>query len=208
MKKVLFLLVFCVLATRAATAQNANRSGFFIEGAVGGTTGNTPRTSYGLDNENLTMYHAHGTAVNFALGFRARISSYAAYEFSLEAQSPVDAFKTQPVFKVMPLSFRFTTKEFWRNYSFYINFRIGGAIGNKGEFYGSDPLQDDNIIDVNLFRGMSAGAAYQIGVGINLSNHFYAGFSWDAQLMFQQIRNLEPENIHWGMTGLRLGYRF
>lgn len=219
MKKVLLLLIFCVLAATAATAQNANRTGFFIEGAVGGTTGNTPRTSYGLDNGNLTLYHAHGTSVNLTFGFRVRISRYAAYEITAEAQSPVDAIKTQPVFKVMPISFRFTTPEFWRNYSFYFNFRVGGALGNRGKmrylgWYYDYDFSDFINIDKNsrhdfyLFDEVTGGVAYQIGFGLNITNHFYAGFSWDAQYMFNQYRNTKAESLHWGMAGLRLGYRF
>lgn len=216
MRKVLLSLVFCILAVAAATAQNANRTGFFIEAAVGGTTGTTPRTSYGLDNGNLTLYHAHGTSVNLTFGFRTRISRYAAYEVTAEAQSPVDAIKTQPVFKLMPLSFRFTTPEFWRNYSFYFNFRIGGAIGNKGlQPYTLDEISDSFEIgknskqDFTLFNSLIiGGVAYQIGFGVNITTHLYAGFSWDAQYMFSQYRRIAPENLHWGMAGLRLGYRF
>ena len=222
MKKVLLLLIFCVLAATAATAQNANRTGFFIEGAVGGTTGTTPRTSYGLDNGNLTLYHAHGTSVNLTFGFRVRISRYAAYEVTVEAQSPVDAIKTQPVFKAMPISFRFTTPEFWRNYSFYFNFRVGGALGNKGLILEPTPwysdynhtnynyitLGKDSHNDVSSFEEVCGGVAYQIGFGLNITTHFYAGFSWDAQYMFNQYRNTKAESLHWGMAGLRLGYRF
>ena len=218
MKKVLLILTFCLIAAAAAVAQNANRNGFFMEVAVGGTTGSTPQTSYGILDGNLTVFHAHGTSVNFTLGARRRISSYAAYEFALELQSPTDAFTTQPVAKLMPLSFRFTTPEFWRNFSFYINFRLGGAFGNKGKLdyfdaYYPDPsdilvLRSDERRDVALFEEVAGGAAYQLGFGVNLSNHFYAGFSWDAQYMFDQYRNGKAENLHWGMAGLLLGYRF
>ena len=218
MKKVLLLIVFCVMAATAALAQNANRGGFFIEAAVGGTTGTTPRTSYGLQNGNLTVYHARGTSFNIALGGRARISSYAAYEFAIEVQSPTDAIKTQPIAKLMPVSFRFTTPEFWRNFSFYINFRLGAALGNKGRIEDIDiydPSSADILEsgsdarhDVALFEELTGGAAYQIGFGVNITNHFYAGFSWDAQYMFNQYRNTKAENLHWGMAGLRLGYRF
>lgn len=220
MRKVLLSLVFCILAVGAAMAQNANRTGFFIEAAVGGTTGTTPRTSYGFDNGNLTLYHAHGTSVNLTFGFRTRISRYAAYEVTAEAQSPVDAIKTQPVFKLMPLSFRFTTPEFWRNYSFYFNFRIGGAIGNKGDIIEDSSWYDNYVLtnyitldkdfhkDVSFYNEVSGGVAYQIGFGLNITTRFYAGFSWDAQYMFNQYRKNEPENLHWGTAGLRLGYRF
>ena len=218
MKKVLLLLTFCLIAAAAAVAQNANRNGFFMEVAVGGTTGSTPLTSYGILNGNLALYHAHGTSVNFTMGVRRRISSYAAYELALELQSPTDAIKTQPVAKLMPLSFRFTTPEFWRNFSFYINFRLGGAIGSKGrlDYFDTYNPFDSEILengkneryDVPLFKHVVGGAAYQFGLGVNLSNHFYAGFSWDAQYMFNQHRNGKADNLHWGMAGLLLGYRF
>ncbi len=205
------------MAATAALAQNANRGGFFIEAAVGGTTGSTPRTSYGIVNGDLTLHHAHGTALNIALGGRARISSYAAYEFVVEFQSPIDAFKTQPVAKAYPIAFRFTTPEFYRNFSVYINFRLGGAIGSKGTIKWWDPWEGDNPEllqpgssdrDFALFEEVCGGAAYEIGFGVNITNHFYAGFTWDAQYMFNQYRNVKAENLHWGMAGLRLGYRF
>lgn len=204
------------MAATAALAQNANRGGFFIEAAVGGTTGSTPRTSYGIQNGNLTVYHARGTSFNIALGGRARISSYAAYEFAIEVQSPTDAIKTQPVAKAYPIAFRFTTPEFYRNFSFYINFRLGGAIGSKGTIKGWDPWEGDNPEflqpgssdrDFALFEDVCGGAAYEIGFGVNITNHFYAGFTWDAQYMFNQYRNVKAD-LHWGMAGLRLGYRF
>lgn len=208
MKKVLIACLMVAFGFAAAWSQNANRKGFFLEGSIGGTTGTTPRVAVSFDNNTLLAHQAGGAAVSFGLGERYPISNYAAFEWAIEAMAPTGYISTSPVVRAHILGFRFYTNDFFGNMSGYFNFRLGVAGASKGEMSDIDPRNGEKI-DLKVGdSGFTGGVAYSIGAGVNITTHFYAGFVWDAQYMFKQIRVRKPENLHWGMAALRLGYRF
>ena len=211
MKKVLLmLLVLCAFA--GVSAQNANRKGFFIEAAVGGSVGTPPVGGLSIQDGQLMAHYYGGTMLNLAFGPRFRTGSHTAFDFRIEAQANTARITQSLVLKAMP-GMRITTGELFGNISMYISANIGFAAADSGcsRFRNGDFVPDDGTIaDWNLWEDApSFGAAYAIGIGLNITTHFYGGFIWDAQYMIHQTRDaITWENLHYGMAGLRLGYRF
>lgn len=214
MKKILIVLAVIIAGLTSgltASAQNANRNGFFMEAGIGGLTGNTPRSAVALDGKNLMAYYASGADFNVYLGGRKRIGSNMAFDFRVGLQAPLSGLTTAPAVKGMP-GLRYTSNEIFGNMSIYGFAAVGYALGFSYNNLPDQQLPDDGTkVSFNAFDDeltAANGVAYQLGVGMNLTTHFYAGFIWDAQYMFNQTRLEYKENIHWGMAGLQIGYRF
>lgn len=198
----------CVLSSGTLKAQNANNSGFFLEAAIGGTIGDTPRVAATFaNNYDLSFTCAGGTAWNFAFGQRFRTSSHFAYEIKGEAQSTTSHVMPAMTFKLYPASIRYTSPEVWRNFSIYATGGVGAALGSSGDRLKDDVLNLGESSGIRLFENACPGVAYTLGVGVNLTNHFYAGFVWDGQYMISQYR-IDKGNRNWGMVGFKLGYKF
>lgn len=208
MKRFLLLLL-AVCALTAVSAQNANRKGFFIEAAVGGSIGDTPRTGLSMDGNTLMAHTTGGTVVNLAFGPRFRTGEHTAFDFRVEAQANTARLTQTLVLKAMP-GIRITTGELFGNISLYVSTNIGFAAADAGEPSYDQFIPDDGtVVEWDIFGdGASFGVAYALGVGLNITTHFYAGLLWDAQYMFKQVRINEPESLHYGMAGVRVGYRF
>ena len=205
-----FLLLFlAVCALTAVSAQNANRKGFFIEAAVGGSIGDTPRTGLSRDGNTLMAHTTGGTVVNLAFGPRFRTGEHTAFDFRVEAQANTARITQTLVLKAMP-GMRITTGELFGNMSLYISANVGFAVADSGEMGFDQSIPNDGTVAEGVIfdERVSFGAAYAIGAGLNITTHFYAGLLWDAQYMFKQVRIYEPENLHYGMVGVRVGYRF
>lgn len=215
MKKILLLLIMAFTAASATFAQNANRSGFFLEAGIGGTVGSTPRSSFSTTDNVFTFKCRSGMMVDFGLGYRLRFSPHWAYEFKVNAQSNPGNIINDFTGRALPVGFRYTSVEVWRNFSLYCHFNVGGAISaSNGQvgWYGMDQMTD-NMQDVEIkgFNGdghEAFGAAYSLGIGVNVTTHFYVEYCWDAQYMFSCYRKNGKGNLHWGMSGIVLGYRF
>ncbi len=219
MKKILLLSLLAICTVVGASAQNANRSGIFFEAAGGGSIGNGPLIGLSMDGPNLMGYYAGGAVLNLAVGAQFRISDHNAIGFRAEAQSNVSHFTQSLVLKAMP-GLRITTDELFANISMYINVNAGLAVADLGkpdficdQYYGwsehSAVPGDGSVVKWNSIKDASLGVAYEIGVGLNITSRFYGGLVWDAQIMFDQTRDLDSTGIlHYGMAGIRLGYRF
>lgn len=207
MKKLLaMLLLLCAVV--GVSAQNANRGGFFIEAGIGGTTGTTPRTSMSLDGGSLMAKFAGGAAFNAQFGFRTQTSNHCAFDLRFGAMAPFSAVSSTPVFKMMP-AIRYTSTDILGNMSIYGTFAVGGAVSFSHEFPEEALPTDGSEYKFGLGDGDACfGVSYTIAVGLNITTHFYAGPVWDAQYMIHQVRLEKDQNLHWGMFGIQLGYRF
>lgn len=207
--------------TAASTtfAQNANRSGFFLEAGVGGTVGSTPRSSFSTIDNVFTFKCRSGLMVDFGLGYRLRFSPHWAYEFKVNAQSNPSNIVNDFVGRALPVGFRYTSVEVWRNFSLYAHFNAGAAIsatrGMIGNTFGYntyyDNLMTEGMKDFNIkgFKDSPGlGVSYSLGIGVNVTTHFYVEYCWDAQYMFACYGKNGKGNLHWGMSGIVLGYRF
>lgn len=215
MKKFLLMLLVLTAAIPGAMAQNANRSGFFLETAVGGITGSTPAIGYSAKDGKVSAYCLSGTAVNFALGFRRATARHWAYEFRMEGQIDTETHGKELSARLLPIGFRYTSPELVRNNSLFFHFNVGGALVTpnaspedalpryNGHINPNSPRKDAKALDDNSY-----GAAYELGIGVNLSNHFYVEALWDSQVMLDTFGKEGKKALHWGMVGARIGYRF
>lgn len=223
MKKLIIALMV-LLGAVAAQAQNANRTGFFIEAAIGGTVGDGPRAALSYDGTNLYEYFASGTAFNIAFGPRVQTSNHVSVDLRFEVQAPFSYLKSVPAAKFMP-AIHYTSKELFGNMSLYFTIGIGGAVSANyktmadeddwyGDYFDLDPSKvlpadgEKKVLSLSNSPEVSFGPSYLINLGLNVTNHFYAGLMWDGQYMFNQNGKNGKTTCHWGMTGLQIGYRF
>lgn len=195
-----YLLIICALLAigLGAEAQNANRNGFFFEGAGGLVFGNRPYTN--LDDYN-DMYEdvnvldnmfiiktsrksktTYGFGFNLAAGYRWAVSRSFAVDLKAKCQDATYHFKETSLVDLM-VGARYYTPDFGGNKSVYINLGTGGG----------------------LFTDKSKFAIpYEAGVGINLSNHFYMGLAWDGQFAFAHKFEY---GRHYGIASIKLGFK-
>ncbi len=213
MKKYILLLLLMVAMTVPAFSQNANRSGFFIEAAAGVTTGDTPVMGYSVKNNVLSVKCAGGMAANFGFGYRLSTGRHWAYEFRVEGQTSLSKPDLALLGKVFPAGFRYTSSEIFGNSSIYAHINVGGAAGaTDGNIldgsYTPELTPDMDMHYAKIFEQGSFGVAYQLGIGLNITTHLYAELMWDSQVMLNTYGKEGKGTIHWGMAGVRVGYRF
>lgn len=195
MKRFCFLSIILLSVCVLGTAQNANRSGFFAEfglGAVMGThldidccdgiyyTEILPGYKEGEHNirviRKLPIVHCPGA--NVALGYRVVTSKHFAIDVKIKVD--LEPFYTAGL-GVIP-SIRYVSSDFGGNKSFYFNVGVGCQ------------LRAAHVYNKLVI--------YELGAGFNFSNHFYAGFSWDASW------EIVAWQIHYGTLGPKIGCRF
>lgn len=212
MKKEILVLVMAILSIGIATAQNANHTGFFLEAGIGGLVGNTPRTNIISVTDNVMYYKClSGAAADFGLGRRTRMSNHWAYEFKVEATIPMSNTINTLVGRCL-FGFRYTSPEIWRNYSLYTHFDLGGAIvANRGIIMGHDNIIYPNTEELKIrYKDYEEGfgVAYSLGIGANITTHFYAEACLNAQAMFDVFGKNGLGMANYGVIAFLLGYRF
>ncbi len=207
MKKLIIALL-ALVAFVGANAQNANRGGFFIEAGIGCTTGTSPRTALFMDGTSMMAKFAGGAAFDVQFGFRTKTSNHCAFDLRFGAMAPFNAVSSTPVFKLMP-GIRYTSTEIFGNMSIYATVAAGVGVSFSHDLPEDPVPSDGSELKFGFGDGEACfGASYTIAVGLNITNHFYAGPVWDAQYMIHQTRMEHEQNLHWGMFGIQLGYRF
>lgn len=200
MRKRLVLITLFVCAFFIVHAQNANRSGFFVEAGVGGVTGDRPVTN--LDErddviesgefigENFVTIKVerkkkafYGLGFNAAAGYRWHIARHFAADAKVKFNDATYRFKETSQIDVM-LGLRYMSHDFGGNKSIYANAGIGAGF-----------FPDESTFCL----------PYEVGAGINFSNHFYAGLIWDAQVSFAD-KFIYGKN--YGIIGIKAGFRF
>ncbi len=232
MKKLLTTLMLLLTGATAAVAQNANRSGVFVEAGVGLFTGQTPRTSVGRTMDDQFVYTvAKGCAIDLSAGYRLRFANHWAYEWRAGLEASPAHFN--PFFnpKFFPIGFRYTSTELFRNSSLYAHANLGisfcpfGDPDDFGYVEGEDrwidkmynPLRPGETKCLEANWNYQCGIVYSLGIGLNITNHLYAGLTYDAQVNISRYYNAYypgifhhsgHKSIYWGTIGLRIGYRF
>lgn len=216
MKKyvLLILVVVAILTSGIATAQNANRSGFFLEAGIGGLIGNTPRSSISIEDNIMYYKCISGAAMDFGFGGRFRIKSHWAYELKFEAQFPISSPYNNMIGRCLPVSFRYTSLEIYKNYSLYTHVSLGAAIvANSGIITWNidNPTLYPNTPAIEFkgfLEGVGLGPAYSLGLGVNMTTHVYAEANWNGQTIFGAYGKNGNEVINYGSIGFVVGYRF
>lgn len=214
MKKLLLLFALVISVAASGVAQNANRSGVFVEAGTGFLVGSVPYSKTERNNLTVKAFKAGGPDLNLSLGYRGATSSVFAWQ--LKAEVSTASTKPTLVFALMP-GIRYTTKEIAGNTSLYFGFDLGLAIGsgNVSDYRGNsiNMTSDYAKIELNKNFGKSIGAKFSLSGGLNITTALYAGLYWDYNVLSKQIFNIKSyvENggtSNWGSLGIRLGYRF
>lgn len=220
MKKLVLLIIVGILNCGITTAQNANRSGFFMELGIGGLVGNTPRTSISVVDNIVFSKCLSGSVVDFGLGARIRMSNHWSYEVKAESQIPLNNPVNALVGRFLPIGFRYTSSELWRNYSWYAHFDLGGAITvNRGVIGLGNINLDDTVIgpssteadymDIKGYVGLEGyGTAYSLGIGVNLTTHLYIEGAFGGQMIFKGFGKNGLGLLNYGTVSGIVGYRF
>ena len=231
MKKIIFILLGILFIVGMASAQNANRSGFFLEAGVGGMVGDSPRTSITVENNVMQYKCISGTVADFGMGVRMRFANHWAYEIKAEGQFPLEKPLQALVGRFLPIGFRYTSGELWRNHSIFAHINLGGAITvnngiiGEGNLHHSstnviDMIKDDHHGSFVLFPNTPEteiigyvgkegyGISYSAGVGVNLSNHLYIEGCLNAQSFFNSFGQNGKGIVTGGVATFILGYRF
>lgn len=211
MKRIFMLFMSVIMVGFFASAQNANRKGLFLEAGIGGLIGNTPRTTLSVNN-NVVQYEClTGTALNLSCGRRSRINKHWTYELQCDFQIPFEKPSQNLILKILPLGFRYYSSEFFKNYSLYCHFNVGGAATfNSGvisyirDLNLNNPTEDVEHCDYSI----GGGIAYLIGVGVNLTTRLYIEGRLSSQLIFNGFGKDGKGLLHYGMPAGVIGYRF
>lgn len=219
MKRFFLLILLSIFFLGIAKGQNANRDGFFVELGIGCFVGNTPRTSISVADNVMNFKCLNGSAANFGFGGRLRIKSHWAYEFKLDTHIPFKNTIDNFVFRLLPMGVRYTSSEIWRNNSLYFHINLGGALSaNSGIINGGNLegfIDYDNVLYPDMqeekikgFEEKGKGIAYSVGVGANITTHFYMEGCFNAQVLFDCYSKNGNGMINYGVPTFILGYRF
>lgn len=213
MKKIIPIIILLVACSTSNYAQNANRSGFFIEGGAGFLVGNPPIKKVIWKDNVLSAVKPSGPDINLGLGYRRASSRAFAWEVKTQF-SIVPSAKNTMNLAILP-GIRYTTTEIFSNTSLYFGLNVGFALGTESSFYAPGMYPDQNWErSPDIYDFCSVGGKINLTAGFNVSSSFYAGLYFDYSIMnsqFGRLEQLETENFDvnsWGSVGVRLGYRF
>lgn len=191
-------MVFCAFIN--VMAQNANRSGIFVEAGLGFGMGSLP-TIIGaeLKDSELKVKKATGFGFDIATGYRYAYNKSSALELKLKYETLVKSVPATSAIKIMPGYKQFVSKALGGSY-FGIN--AGVIISSKGS---TNRL--GYVETAGFLNPMSVGFAYEVELGKCLTSNQYVGLFWDYQyLKGNSIKGYEKRD--YGMLGLQYGYRF
>lgn len=185
-------------------AQNANRSGIFLELSGGPSIGKTFTSSDARINSkdvDINCFYKGGIDVNFSFGYRYAVSEHWAVGLSAGAEGNLKIITEEFIFPKAMLVGRWTSNDFGQGLSFYLQPQAGFA---------------SSIVGSNSTR-LPLG----FELGLNFTNHFYGGFDlqynivldkgWHYKDIYQGDK--EVGEVHFNsnshMTArLKFGYRF
>lgn len=190
MKKLILIIVAVLGMGIAAQAQNANRSGAFIELSGGYIVGDSPlvdvNTSSSIVGDSYVTQEVYeylsGVTLQLSAGYRWAFASHWALEGKVGFYLPageMDFF----TLKIGP-GLRYTSKE------------LGNS--NSSIYLGLNP----NFI-YSTFGAINFG--YEIQAGVNITPKFSIGLIWNANMLEEAYTY---DICHTGSIGLSLGYRF
>lgn len=198
MKKIILLLTL-FFSLIGASAQNANRAGFFMELAYGYASG-LPYYQIHCDPNQMEIKPLSGSALNVALGPRIKLSRHFALDIRVEAQSFI--YKKMEDVSLGPvISARYTSPEIFNNVSLYAS--VGAGYYYTLLFDIDEDISLPESGTVKYFSGRpESNLPVKINFGMNFTTHFYGGVVYDMRVVF------DPTTRIANILGVQLGYRF
>lgn len=202
MKKIILLLTL-FFSLIGASAQNANRAGFFMELAYGYASG-LPYYQIHCDPNQMEIKPLSGSALNVALGPRIKLSRHFALDIRVEAQSFI--YKKMEDVSLGPvISARYTSPEIFNNVSLYASVGAGYyytfLLGGINDYFDAD-LSSESGTYYYCSDDPVARMPIIVNFGMNFTTHFYGGVVYDMRVVF------DPTTRIANILGVQLGYRF
>lgn len=149
MKKILIIVVmFVSLCVADASAQSANRKGWYMDYTVG----------YGAGEKHYGRGEYYGLELGLGAGYRLKLSTHWAWDFRLNTLLNVDYIEGSQFVAISPLGIRYTSNDFGNGKSIAWGMRIGSGYP---EF-----IHAQTYLDLNLTRKLYLG--WYVGVGSDL----------------------------------------
>ncbi len=203
MKKLLFLLLLAC-ASIGACAQNANRTGFFMELSYGGCVGYTNVNEVTWTGSSVEIQPLTCSAFKLDLGPRIRLGRFLALDVNVGLQGLIQkSFENLSVGGGLAL--RFTSPELFKNMSLYASAGAGyyRAITHKkqhnidivNDAYGYQEATEPGVYKIDHTWGW---LPLSFKVGLNFTNHLYGGLIFDYSVV----------GAGHNLLGAQVGYRF
>lgn len=219
MKRILLILTAFLSLVGMATAQNANRSGVFLELGGGPTFGTKLLKDVEWTGSSLIVKKAGSGEANLGVGYRKASSRVFAWEIKAQLSTMPSDLEGSHTFALMP-GFRYTTKELFGNVSMYFGLNAGVAImpQAKGYYYGGIDLIIGQPDYMDFDNGLSVGGKIDLQAGLNLTTKIYLGLFFDctiievvnadSQVFYDGSLDINREFSSLYSAGLRIGFKF
>lgn len=169
------------MTTNNLIAQNANRSGIFLELQGGAALGDVikPVSDYGMGSYDLyPVYLKGGVVGSVDVGYRWATSSIFAIEAKVGLWSNFADFNNTYNLRIMP-GFRITTKEIYKNSSIFFGCNIGAGYAPS-----------------NNSRHDIFNAVAEISTGLNINKNIYLGLfinylAYESEAKIKKIDNTD-----------------
>lgn len=200
MKKIIILLLLLASLTVMSEAQNANRSGVFIELGPGfSASSESPINGAHLDGIDMKLERSTGMGFLFNTGYRYTKWISSAIEMKVQYQANFSHTASTSLIKFMP------------GYKWFAAKTLGGTIfgANVGVVLSSTGsiVEPGNVKPAGFLNPLKIGFAWSVELGYAINRNLYACFVWDSQYTKGQTTS-EIETCTWGMFALKAGYRF
>lgn len=222
MKKILLLFAVFIMTTNNLIAQNANRSGVFLELQGGAALGDvivpTDNDCTPVDQRN-PAYLQGGMTGSIDAGYRWSTSSFFAIEAKVGMWTNFADLKNTYNIRLMP-GIRWTSRDLSNTLSMYAGWNVG-----IGLFPSNDSRSTGLLIPIELSAGLNLGKNLYLGIVVNyLVNHI----TFDTRTRIYRIDGNDivlyrPDNsytynsnyrhfcfniLNYFSLGLKIGYKF
>lgn len=211
MKK-LFTLFAVLMAVMSGFAQNANKSGLYLDVGIGYALGNLPVVNVAFEGSTFTFEYPNSAGMIIDAGYRYTQWKNSALDFKFQYQSVFNKITPSTVLKLMPGYVHFF--RMGKGRLFYAGVNAGVAFGSKGLKSGYWHETGYTHSDITYSKPEAGGAlspgstglAYAIEAGITLGKLFSLSAAWDAQILNQYCSTgLKARN--WGLASIKFGIR-
>lgn len=212
MKRIITLIVMAMVMM-TGFAQNANKSGLYLDFGAGYALGNLPVVDIAMEENVIKLDYPNSFGMVIDLGYRYTQWKQSAVEMKLQYLGDFKKISASSVVKIMPGYLHFF--KIGNGRLLYTDVNVGVAFGSKGLKDGYWKEYDSVGIDSKFWQDpQSAGALNpsSIGIGYGLETGLVLGriwslsVAWDAQIL-NQYSSAGIGNRHWGIASVKFGVR-
>ena len=165
MKKILLLFAVFIMTTNNLIAQNANRSGVFVELQGGAAIGDVLQYRIGTNPIDDVLYYKlgyffystylkGGVTTSLDFGYRWTTSNHLSLDAKIGVNANLAEFKYTYAIRLMP-GIRWTSNDFWGSTSLFLSLNAGVGVTPTHHIRLSIPIE--------------------LSAGLNFTSHIYGG---------------------------------